>query len=164
MYTYIIIYIYPFHHHVYIYINIHNHSTSSRKAASQFRLNDVDVVLAKLHGPSEPRLSRQLSIHGFPSFHWYAYGRERSYGGGRRNDSMVEWVYIYMYIYVCIYIYIYVYMYIYIYTHTHICMCIYVFTRKHRFNGSCFWFLVCYAATRLALQLHHGGMGIYTYI
>ena len=35
---------------------------------------------------------RELDVHGFPSFHWYAYGRERKYGGGRRNDSMVEWV------------------------------------------------------------------------
>jgi protein disulfide-isomerase-like protein len=63
-----------------------------RKAASQFRLNEVEVVLAKVDGPSEPRLMRALDVHGFPSFHWYAYGRERKYGGGRRNDSMVEWV------------------------------------------------------------------------
>ena len=64
----------------------------SRKAASRFRLDGVDVVLAKVDGPSEPRLSRELGVHGFPSFHWYAYGRERKYEGGRRNDSMVEWV------------------------------------------------------------------------
>ena len=63
-----------------------------RKAASQFRLNGVEVVLAKVDGPSEPRLMRALDVHGFPSFHWFAYGRERKYGGGRRNDSMVEWV------------------------------------------------------------------------
>lgn len=50
------------------------------------------MVLAKVEGPSEPRLSRELGVHGFPSFHWFAYGRERKYGGGRRNDSMVEWV------------------------------------------------------------------------
>ena len=66
--------------------------TLSRKAASQFRLNDVNVVLAKVDGPTEPRLTRELGVHGFPSFHWYAYGRERPYGGGRQNDSMVNWV------------------------------------------------------------------------
>ena len=50
------------------------------------------MVLAKVDGPSEPRLMRELEVHGFPSFHWFAYGRLREYGGGRRNDSMVEWV------------------------------------------------------------------------
>ena len=68
------------------------HPPLSRRAASQFRLNGVDVVLAKVDGPSEPRLMRELEVHGFPSFHWFAYGRLRDYGGGRRNDSMVEWV------------------------------------------------------------------------
>ena len=54
-----------------------------------------DVCVAErvtVDGPSEPRLMRALDVHGFPSFHWFAYGRERKYGGGRRNDSMVEWV------------------------------------------------------------------------
>ena len=29
---------------------------------------------------------------GFPSLHWFAYGAQRSYGGGRRNETLVKWV------------------------------------------------------------------------
>ena len=50
------------------------------------------ALLAKVDGPANPNLSQSIGVAGFPSLHWFAYGDERSYDGGRRNDSLVEWV------------------------------------------------------------------------
>jgi hypothetical protein len=63
-----------------------------RKAASHLRLWGSDAILAKVDGPANPNLSREMGVAGFPSLHWFAYGEERAYEGGRRNDSLVEWV------------------------------------------------------------------------
>eukprot|EP00961_Rhodomonas_salina_P144617 1947082-Rhodomonas_salina.2 len=77
-------------------------------------MNGVDAVLAKVDATTEPKLAQEMGVAGFPSLHWsplppcvllrllfqeteacesrFAYGEERDYEGGRRNDSLVEWV------------------------------------------------------------------------
>lgn len=55
-------------------------------------MNGANAILAKVDGPANPNLSREVGVAGFPSLHWFAYGDERHYEGGRRNDSLVEWV------------------------------------------------------------------------
>jgi protein disulfide-isomerase A1 len=63
-----------------------------QKVASHLRLEGVPVVLAKVDSISNPVLTKERGIAGFPSLHWFSYGHERHWGGGRNNKTMVEWI------------------------------------------------------------------------
>ncbi|EKX37856.1 hypothetical protein GUITHDRAFT_48649, partial [Guillardia theta CCMP2712] len=63
-----------------------------QKVASHMRMEKINVMLAKVNAIEEPTLSQSMGVMGFPSLYWYAYGRMRSYEGGKRNSSMVEWI------------------------------------------------------------------------
>ena len=49
----------------------------------------MEVVLAKVDASSESQLVKDMGLAGFPSLYWFAYGLQRPYGGGRRNETLV---------------------------------------------------------------------------
>jgi len=63
-----------------------------QKVASHLRLEGVPVVLAKIDAMANPAITKERGIAGFPSLHWFSYGAERHWGGGRNNKTMTEWI------------------------------------------------------------------------
>ena len=63
-----------------------------QKVASHLRLEGIPVVLAKLDAMDNPAITKERGIAGFPSLHWFSYGAERHWGGGRNNKTMTEWI------------------------------------------------------------------------
>eukprot|EP00850_Spirogloea_muscicola_P006656 SM000032S12040 [mRNA] locus=s32:119433:124518:+ [translate_table: standard] len=62
------------------------------EAATRLKAEGSDIVLAKIDGSKDNRLSQQYGVQGFPTLLFFRNAQHREYKGGRTADEIVTWL------------------------------------------------------------------------
>eukprot|EP00603_Paraphysomonas_imperforata_P007404 CAMPEP_0114429134 /NCGR_PEP_ID=MMETSP0103-20121206/9313_1 /TAXON_ID=37642 ORGANISM="Paraphysomonas imperforata, Strain PA2" /NCGR_SAMPLE_ID=MMETSP0103 /ASSEMBLY_ACC=CAM_ASM_000201 /LENGTH=362 /DNA_ID=CAMNT_0001598429 /DNA_START=244 /DNA_END=1332 /DNA_ORIENTATION=+ len=61
-------------------------------AAAAADLLEEDIHLAKVDCTLSKKLHNRYKIEGFPTMHFFKYGKQIAYTGGNKKDTIVQWV------------------------------------------------------------------------